>query len=98
MEVALSKNGRTLIAKVSGDINTNTAPLMLDKIHSSLEGISSLQIDFADVPLCSSAGLRVLLQLDQEMSEFAGMIITNVNDVVTQIFKETGLINVFNVQ
>ncbi len=84
-----SKNG-TLTLKVSGRIDTVTAPDFENYVNRWLYGINVLVLDFSNVNYISSAGLRVLLTLQKKMVKQGEMRIVNVNETVLVVFQVTG--------
>ena len=84
-----SKNG-TLTLKVSGRIDTVTAPHFENYVNRWLYGINVLVLDFSNVNYISSAGLRVLLTLQKKMMKQGEMRLVNVNETVLVVFQVTG--------
>ena len=46
----------------------------------------------------SSAGLRVLLSAHKAMSAKGGMKVTNVNEIVQEVFEVTGFADILNIE
>lgn len=63
---------------------------MDSSINESLDGVESLILDFTGVNYVSSAGLRVLLALQQKMMTRDGMKLVGVNDDISDVFEVTG--------
>ena len=95
MEIKRVKDGDVLRIKVSGRIDTMTAPEFEAGVKPYLEGVMSLVLDFADVGYISSAGLRVLLTLQKIMLTQGEMKLINVNDIVGDVFEITGFNEIF---
>lgn len=78
-----------VVVFVSGEIDTNSSPMLREKIAAIPDDIEKLVLDFKDLSYLSSAGLRELLICRQR---FGGdrMLITNVSPEVYEIFKMTG--------
>ena len=92
-----SKNG-TLTLKVSGRIDTVTAPDFENYVNRWLYGINVLVLDFSNVNYISSAGLRVLLSAHKAMSGKDGMKVTNVNEIVQEVFEVTGFADILTIE
>lgn len=90
MNIKKKKSGSTLTVIISGRIDTTTAPEVDSNINESLDGVQSLILDFTGVNYVSSAGLRVLLALQQKMMSRDGMKLVGVNDDVNDVFEVTG--------
>ena len=61
MTIEKNLNGTELNLKVSGRLDTTTAPALDAELKENLEGIDNLVLDFTQLEYLSSAGLRVLL-------------------------------------
>ncbi len=91
-----------MTAKREGDLLTVCLKNRLDAMNSSdvqqaleplLNGIKHLRLDLSNLNYISSAGLRVLLFLRQEMEEKNGdMELLHVNQIVMDVFDVTGLL------
>lgn len=90
MNIKKKKDGSTLTVKISGRIDTATAPEVDKCINQNLDGVTSLILDFEDVNYVSSAGLRVLLSLHKKMMANGEMKLINVNSEVCDVFEVTG--------
>ena len=90
MEIKKIQDGSALTVYLSGRIDAVTA-LELDKhISSTLEGITDLTIDLADLEYISSAGLRTLLKLQKRMDKQGAMRIKNIRENVREVLDMTG--------
>ena len=99
MTINLEKNGTTLTVKPEGRVATNTAPILADKLNEALGDTMNLVFDFSDVEYISSAGLRVLLAMQQKMDERAGaMKVLNANEAVMQVFDMAGFFAILDVE
>ena len=50
------------------------------------------------MPIISSAGLRVLLAAHKQMAGKGGMKVTNVNEVVQEVFDVTGFADILTIE
>ena len=63
-----------------------------------LDAAESLTLDFGKLEYISSAGLRVLLSTHKAMSKKGGMKITNVNEIVKEVFEVTGFSDILTIE
>lgn len=88
-------NGQLTIT-VTGRLDTTTAPQLEDEIPKS--GITSVVFDFSPLEYISSAGLRILLTTQKQMSACGGtMKITGTNAMVKGVFDMTGCSDIFDI-
>ena len=99
MTLTKEKNGNELTVRLSGELNTLTAPELSDLLKSELDGVQKLTLDFAECDYVSSAGLRVLLATFKQMKAAKGsMSLTNVGQSFMDVLQNTGLDAVFDMQ
>ena len=99
MNVNKQQNGSELLFEIEGGIDSATAPQLNDILSNSVNGVSSLVLDFKKVDYISSAGLRVLLVNYKAMIAKKGtMVIRNVNSNVMDIFTMTGFVNILTIE
>jgi anti-sigma B factor antagonist len=82
--------GEDTLIKVSGRIDTISAPDFEKAVDEVLEEANSLVFDLAGVEYISSAGLRVILKAQKVMGNKGKMKIINVPEAVREIFDITG--------
>jgi anti-sigma B factor antagonist len=58
----------------------------------------TLTLDFSKLEYISSAGLRVLLSAHKIMSAKGGMKVTNVNEIVREVFEVTGFADILTIE
>ena len=85
-------NGDVLNISLSGRLDTITAPnlLAIYKEITSKSKVGSISIDMKDLEYISSAGLRVLLIMRQDIEDENNFTIFNTNEDVNEIFETTG--------
>ncbi len=98
MQIDQLKEGTTLTMKVSGRLDTMTAPQLENEITGHLDGITEFIMDFCDLEYISSAGLRVLLVTTKMMKGKGRFVIRNINETVKEIFEVTGFMDILNVE
>lgn len=82
--------GEDTLVKVSGRIDTISAPDFEKAVDEVLGEANSLVFDLAGVEYISSAGLRVILKAQKVMGNKGKMKIINVPEAVREIFDITG--------
>lgn len=98
MEIRKNKEGNSLEMAVEGRLDTMTAPVFESEIAKSLDGITSLVLDFAKLEYVSSAGLRVILAAQKAMNKQGKMSIRNVNDEIMDVFEITGFSDILTIE
>lgn len=97
MTIEKKQNGTELIIALEGRLDTMTAPELEAELGKSLGGADSLVLDFSKLEYISSAGLRVLLSAHKTMSSKGGMKVTNVNEIVQEVFEVTGFADILTI-
>ena len=89
----------TLIMMIEGRLDTQTAPELEEEIKNSIEGVTSLILDFTQVNYISSAGLRTVLAAQNWMNSKGGtMVIRGANKNIKNVFKVTGFDSFLNLE
>ena len=85
---------------LEGKLNAITSRDFLRKIESELKDARRVVIDAAKLDYISSAGLRILLRLEQHMEEIGGegVYVRNANETVLDILAMTGFGGILNVE
>lgn len=87
-----------MTVKISGRMDTNTAPEVEESLKESIDGITELIIDLSDLEYISSAGLRVLLAAQKIMNKQGSMTVTGVNSSIMEIFEVTGFNDILTIK
>ncbi len=98
MTINKQQTGAELTLAVNGRLDTTTAPELEKELNASLDGAESLILDFSKLEYISSAGLRVLLSAQKQMSKKGGMKVRNVNEVVQEVFEVTGFADILTIE
>ena len=99
MNIEFQKSETELIATPEGRLDSNSAPGLEAKLLENLEGMSSLILDFAQVDYISSAGLRVVLAMEQLMAGRGGSLkVIHTNEYVLDVFDTTGFLDIIHVE
>lgn len=98
MTIQQQKNGGALTLQLEGRLDTATAPQLEACLKESLDGVTSLTLDFASLDYISSAGLRVLLSAQKRMNDQGKMVVRNVNDVINEVLEMTGFADILTIE
>ena len=98
MTIYKEMNGTELKIALEGRLDTMSAPELEAVINQNQENAESLTIDFSKLDYISSAGLRVLLSAHKAMSTKGGMKVTNINEIVREVFEVTGFADILTIE
>lgn len=98
LNINKNKEGSKLTVAVEGRLDTTTAPELEASLKEDIEGVEELVIDLASLEYISSAGLRVLLAAQKIMMKQGKMVVTNPNDVISEIFEVTGFRDILTIE
>ena len=98
MNIVKTQNGNALNIALEGRLDTTTAPELEQELKYALNDVDQLTLDFSKLDYISSAGLRVLLSAHKVMSKKGGMKVTNVNEIVNEVFDVTGFVDILNIE
>ena len=98
MTIEKAQNNGALTLALEGRLDTVTAPQLEAELKTALEGAKSLTLDFSKLDYISSAGLRALLSAHKIMAGKGGMKVTNVNEIVREVFEVTGFADILTIE
>ena len=98
MVVTKNLEDKVLYVKVEGRLDTATAPELETELAEVLDEAEELVFDLEGLEYMSSAGLRILLATQKKMGTKGGMKVTNVNDVIMEIFEITGFSDILTIE
>ena len=91
MTIEKTQNGNQLCLKVSGRLDTSTAPQLEAVINDDLANVTDLTFDCADLEYISSAGLRVLLKAQKKMNVVGTMKVIHVPRQPAKVLRAANL-------
>ncbi len=91
-----NENGDSITFFVEGKIDSTTAPDFENAIVEKALSHNFVVLDFAKVGYVSSAGFRVLLVLQKNMTKKGGLKILNVSPSIMEVFEMTGFKEIFS--
>jgi anti-sigma B factor antagonist len=98
LNIQKTKNETEFAITLEGRLDTTTAPQLEKELKAEVNGVSELCFDFEKLEYISSAGLRVLLSAQKIMNTQGSMKVTNVNDVIMEIFEVTGFSDILAIE
>ena len=98
MNITKTQNGTRLTISLESRLDTTTAPELEQALKGGMDAANTLTLDFSKLDYISSAGLRVLLSAHKVMSKKGGMKVTNVNEMVMEVFDVTGFADILTIE
>lgn len=98
MTIEVKKDGEKLTIIPEGRIDAVTANEFSKAIDDNIEGVKDLTFDFEKLEYISSAGLRVLLTSQKNMSKIGSMKLIHVADVIMDVFNITGFSDILTIE
>lgn len=99
MNITKTYNGKELTIEIEERIDTVTAPKFENEINDEIGNFDSLILDFTNLEYISSAGLRVLIATQKKLKpEDIPMVIKNVNDTISEIFRMSGFDKILKIE
>ena len=96
MRIEIQKNAQETVVKLIGRLDTTTAPALEKTIREDVADAKNLVLDLKGLEYVSSAGLRVLLAAQKKMPN--AMKLTNVQELVMEVFEITGFSTVLVIE
>ena len=98
MKITKKQDGSALVIALEGRLDTTTAPELEAELKTCLDGITDLTLDMTNLDYISSAGLRVLLSAHKIMLKQGKMKVTNVSEIVREVFEVTGFSDILTIE
>ena len=98
MTIEIKRNSEESIIELAGRLDTTTAPALDKTISDDIEGTERLVLDLKCLEYISSAGLRVLLGAQKKMQKTGSMKVTNVCEVIMEVFEMTGFADILTIE
>ena len=91
MTIEMKKTDAETVLKVSGRLDTTTAPVLDKTISEEISANTNLVLDLEELVYISSAGLRILKLAYMAVRKKDGELqLKNVNRLVMEVFEMTG--------
>lgn len=99
MKIDVKKEDGKMLVELEGRLDTTSAPELEKVLGDSLDDVDNLVLDFEKLRYVSSSGLRVLLLTQKTMnSKQASMVVRNVNELIMEVFKATGFVDILTIE
>ena len=98
MTIEKEITGASVVLKITGRVDTTTAPELEVAIDACIAGIKELVLDCGAMEYVSSAGLRVILKAQKQMSTQGEMKLIHVNETVMEVLDITGFADIFTIE
>ena len=100
LNITKTLNGSELKIEVEGRLDTATASQLEKEVKGAANECETLVFDFAKLDYISSAGLRVLLSANKQMTQSgkAPVTVKNSNEIVREVFEVTGFTDILNIE
>ena len=96
MKINFNKNDDILNVVLEGRLDTTTAPELESFFSEHYKGAGAIVIDCEKLTYISSAGLRVLLAAQKKTK--GAMKLTNVCELVMEVFEMTGFADILVIE
>lgn len=96
MKIDFNKNGENLYISIEGRLDTLTSSELESFIRDNSVGVGAIEINCEKLSYISSAGLRVLLSVHKKMG--GALTLTNVCELVMEVFEITGFVDILNIE
>ena len=98
LKIMVTKEGTEYTFFLEGRLDTLTSLDLEDQVDEVLADAEKILFDLGKLDYISSAGLRVLLCVAQEMEDKGEMAVRNLTPVVREIFDITGFSEAFKIE
>ncbi|MBQ6322934.1 MAG: STAS domain-containing protein [Lachnospiraceae bacterium] len=98
MEIIKTTEGSRLTIALDGQLDTITSQQLEKELRISIDGMTDLIFDLANLDYITSAGLRVLSFAQKVMNRQGRMSILNTQPDVKEIFDVTGLSDIMEIK
>ena len=96
MEIKKTQEGSKITMEITGRLDTNAAPKLIEEINESLvDGVERFELDMKECDYVASSGLRAILNAQKKMNALHGtMVVKNVTNDVMEVFEMTGFADI----
>ena len=96
MKIDFTNNDGILNVSLNGRLDTATAPEFESFLQENIAGATAMVLNCENLEYISSAGLRVLLSAQKRMKN--AMKLTNVCELVMEVFEMTGFADILVIE
>lgn len=98
MNIEIERITEETIIRLSGRLDTTTAPSLEKAINEDVADEKNLVFDVKFLEYVSSAGLRVILSTQKKMQNIGSMKFINVSEAVMEVFQITGFTDILTIE
>ncbi|MBQ9060732.1 MAG: STAS domain-containing protein [Firmicutes bacterium] len=98
LNIRKDKNDGSLTIFLEGKLDTVTAQELDAAVKEDIDDVTELVFDMNELRYISSAGLRVLLGAQKVMNEQGEMRVVKPNEIICEIFEDTGFYNILTIE
>lgn len=98
LKIEKKNEGTKDIVLLSGRLDTTTSPELESFVVKELTDTQELVFDLAELEYISSAGLRVILNVQKLMNKKGSFKLIHVSDVIEEIFEITGFVDILTIE
>lgn len=98
LKIEKKNEGTKDIVLLSGRLDTTTSPELESFVAKELTDAQELVFDLAELEYISSAGLRVILNVQKLMNKKGSFKLIHVSDVIEEIFEITGFVDILTIE
>ncbi len=99
MDIKVRTEGTRLTITLEGELNIPAAPRFEAAYEQNKSGMNEIVIDMEKLVYITSAGLRVLLDIHQEMEETGGSLsVRSVSGEIMEVFEVTGFTSFLHIE
>ena len=98
MTIEIKRNAEETVIELVGRLDTTTAPALEKTIGENIKDDEKLVLDLKGLEYVSSAGLRVLLSTQKKLQKKGSMKVTNVCEIIMEVFDMTGFADILTIE
>ena len=91
LNMEVKQEGTAVTVLLEGMLDATSAPSFKETLSKIPDSVTSITVDMEKLRYTSSAGLRVILELQNRMDQCGGQLtFTHVDDTIREVFDDTG--------
>lgn len=92
LNLDVKQEGTSATVMMEGMLDTTSAPSFKEALSKIPDSITSITLDMEKLRYTSSAGLRVILELQNRMDKSGGQLtFMHVGEMIREVFDDTGM-------
>lgn len=98
MTITKTQEGSSVILKIAGRIDTETAPELEETVNGLVGQADAVTFDLEGTEYISSSGIRALMSARRRFPGADSMKVIHANEIVKEVLNVTGLTEALNIQ